>query len=61
MPEEDQVPNRNSVVVIGYGLWQRQFDSDPGVIGKTITINDHPECDRHGARRWGAPQLNLMH
>ena len=51
MPEEDQVPNRNSVVVIGYGLWQRQFDSDPGVIGKTITINDHPECDRHGARR----------
>jgi macrolide transport system ATP-binding/permease protein len=39
LPDEDRVPNRNPVVVIGYGLWQRRFDADPGVIGRTITIN----------------------
>jgi predicted permease len=42
LPEEDVVPNRNPVAVIGYGLWQRRFDSDPALIGKTITVNRQP-------------------
>ena len=42
LPEEDQVPGRNPVVVIGHGLWQRRFNADPGVIGRTITINNQP-------------------
>jgi macrolide transport system ATP-binding/permease protein len=42
LPEEDQVPNRNPVVVISHGLWQRRFNSDPGIIGKAITINNQP-------------------
>jgi len=42
LAEEDSVPNRNPVVVIGYGLWQRRFNSDPGVIGTTVTINNQP-------------------
>ena len=40
--EEDAVPNRNPVVVIGHSLWQRRFNSDPSLIGKTITINNQP-------------------
>jgi len=27
------------VVVIGYGLWQRLFNSDPAVIGRTVRVN----------------------
>ena len=42
LAEEDSVPNRNPVVVIGHGLWQRRFNSDPGVIGTTVTINNQP-------------------
>jgi hypothetical protein len=27
--------------VIGYGLWQRNFGSDPHIVGRTITLNEH--------------------
>ncbi|HEU5459965.1 MAG TPA: ABC transporter permease, partial [Pyrinomonadaceae bacterium] len=30
-PDEDQVPGKHSVAVIGYSLWQRRFNSDPEV------------------------------
>jgi putative ABC transport system permease protein len=36
--EEDQ-PGGNHVVIISYGLWQRRFGSDPGIIGKPINLN----------------------
>jgi predicted permease len=36
--EEDQ-PNKNRVVVISYGLWQRAFGGDPGIIGKAIALD----------------------
>jgi putative ABC transport system permease protein len=39
LPEEDQ-PGRNLVVILSHGLWQRRFGSDPGLIGKTITIDN---------------------
>jgi predicted permease len=42
LPEEDQVIGRNPVAVIGYGLWQRRFNSNPGVIGQTVMINNQP-------------------
>ncbi|HTG85673.1 MAG TPA: ABC transporter permease, partial [Pyrinomonadaceae bacterium] len=38
--EEDLVPGRNPVAVIGYSLWQRRFNSDSGVVGQTLTLND---------------------
>src|SRR5687768_4435545 len=36
--EEDQ-PGREKVVLIGEGLWQRRFGSDPTIIGKTLKLD----------------------
>jgi predicted permease len=33
------VPN---VVMLGYPLWQREFSSDPAIVGKSITLNELP-------------------
>ena len=37
--EEDLVPGRNPAAVISNSLWQRRFNSDPDLVGKTITLN----------------------
>jgi predicted permease len=37
--EEDQLGGP-PVVLIGEGLWKRRFGSDPGIIGKSIVLND---------------------
>jgi putative ABC transport system permease protein len=39
-PDEDIVPRRNPVAVISHSLWQRRFNSNPDVVGKTITLNN---------------------
>ena len=33
---------QNDVVVLNHALWQRHFDSDPNIIGKTITLDQKP-------------------
>jgi predicted permease len=38
-PDEDQVPGRDAVVVLGHGFWQRELASDPSVVGRTIRLN----------------------
>ena len=40
-PGED-VPGRDAVAVIGYGLWQRMTGGDPSVLGTTIRLNGIP-------------------
>jgi len=40
--DEDQVDNAAPVIVITHRLWKRHFNSDPGVIGKTLTIDQQP-------------------
>ena len=39
--EEDK-PGGPRVVVISHRLWQRRFGSDPGLVGKAITLNGAP-------------------
>ena len=40
--EEDQVDNFAPVIVITHRLWKRHFNSDPNVIGKTLTLDQKP-------------------
>lgn len=42
LQDEDRKPGESPVVIIGHGLWQRRFGSDPGVIGKTMSLNKVP-------------------
>ncbi len=39
MNADEDVPGRDGVAVLSYGLWQRQFGSDPEVIGRIITLD----------------------
>jgi len=39
LPEEDAVPDRNPVVVIGERMWQDRFGGDPAVLGKQLRLN----------------------
>ncbi|HTQ57848.1 MAG TPA: ABC transporter permease [Bryobacteraceae bacterium] len=38
LPEEDQ-PGRPPVAVLSYRVWQRLFNSDRGIVGRSITLN----------------------
>src|SRR5262245_39262161 len=38
LPEEDQ-PGREDVAVMGYGLWQRRFGADSGMVGASIQLD----------------------
>jgi predicted permease len=37
--DEDQVPGRDAVVVLGPDFWKQEFASDPSVLGRTIRLN----------------------
>jgi len=39
LPDEDQTPATHPVVVLSYAAWQRDFGGDPGIVGKTISLN----------------------
>ena len=39
---EEEQPGKDDVVILNHGLWRRRFGGDPGVIGKTISINGAP-------------------
>jgi putative ABC transport system permease protein len=41
LPQEDQT-GRNNVVILGYGLWQRRFGSDPKILGRNILLDAKP-------------------
>jgi predicted permease len=40
--DEDQVPGRDAVVVLGPDFWKREFASNPSVLGRTIRLNGTP-------------------
>jgi macrolide transport system ATP-binding/permease protein len=37
--DEDQVPSRDAVMVLGPEFWKHEFASDPSVIGRTVRLN----------------------
>ena len=39
---QDDVPNVTLVVVLNHGAWVRRFGADPGIVGKTMTLDDGP-------------------
>jgi len=40
--DENENPGTHNVVVISYGLWERQFGADEGMVGRDIDINGVP-------------------
>ena len=42
LPDEDDVPGRNPVVVLSDSFWQRRFASDPKCVGTVIRLNGFP-------------------
>jgi putative ABC transport system permease protein len=38
----EDTPGANPVVVVSQGFWQRRYGSDPGLVGRTITLNGKP-------------------
>ncbi len=41
-PDEDQVPGRDAVVILGHILWENEFASSADIIGKRISLNGLP-------------------
>jgi len=41
MPEDDQ-PGKADVAILSERAWKRLFNSDPGIVGKTIVLNGNP-------------------
>jgi putative ABC transport system permease protein len=39
---QDDRPGAQAVVLLSYELWQRRFAGDPGILGQSLTLNDHP-------------------
>src|SRR5713226_9319208 len=36
----DGAPGAAAVVILSYGLWERRYGKDPGIIGQTVRLND---------------------
>jgi predicted permease len=60
----DDTPNGPIVVVLGYRWWRSRFGGDPGVIGKSVRVNNVPATiigvaakDFRGTSLHGAPKL----
>ncbi len=40
--DEDAVPGRDPVAILGDGFWRTRFGGDPSIVGRTVRINDVP-------------------
>lgn len=41
-PDDDRTPGAHPVIVLSHGAWQRRFGADPGIVGRSVTVNGHP-------------------
>jgi predicted permease len=41
-PEDDGAPGAHPVAVVSYEFWTRKLGQDPGIVGRTMRLNDHP-------------------
>ena len=39
---DEHTPGGHPIVVLSHGYWQRRFGGDPSVVGRNVTINNHP-------------------
>lgn len=39
---EEEIPGNDAVVLLSHGLWQRRFEADPGVLGRSIELGGLP-------------------
>ena len=42
LESDDEAQEKNPVIVLSYGCWQRRFGSDPRIVNDTILVNSHP-------------------
>ena len=42
VPEDDDRPGGNPVIVLSHKGWDRHFNRDPNVLGRTVLVNDAP-------------------
>ncbi len=42
LSSQDESANAPPIVVLSHGLWERRFNSDPGIVGKVIRLNGKP-------------------
>ncbi len=40
-PDENRVPGRDAVVILGRTIWEQDFGSDSAVLGRAVRINGH--------------------
>jgi putative ABC transport system permease protein len=52
---EEDLPNAGRVVLISHNLWTRRFGSDPGIIGRTLSLGG----DAHTVVGIVAPEFNI--
>jgi predicted permease len=39
LPEEDRTPGTHPVAIISYRLWRQRFNSEPGLVGRTVRLD----------------------
>jgi putative ABC transport system permease protein len=39
--DEEDHPGGPRAVVLGHALWEERFHGDPGIVGRTVVLNDH--------------------
>ena len=40
--DDNRTPHAHPLVVLSYDFWQSRFGGDPGVLGRSVTVAEHP-------------------